>query len=169
MKKIIVAFIFAVFSTGLTAQNIKIGHIDSYEVIQAMPELKEAQNTLQKFAKELEDAMAGMTKELQDKYKDYQAKYESLSAVIRKSREDELQDLQRRIELFRSNAQVELQQKEHDLQQPIIDKVQQAIEEVGRENNFTYILDAAPGNGILYKSPSAIDVTPLVKKKLKLE
>ncbi|HON17804.1 MAG TPA: OmpH family outer membrane protein [Salinivirgaceae bacterium] len=170
MKRIISVAILVMFSCSISwAQTLKIGHIDSHEVIQAMPELKNAQEVLQNFAKELEDAMGGMQKEFQDKYRDYQAKYESLSPVLRKSREDELQDIQRRVEQFRTNAQQELQLKEQELQQPIIDKVQKAIDDVARENNFTYIFDATPGNGILYKSPTAIDITPLVKKKLNLQ
>lgn len=155
--------------TTIQAQSLKLGHVDSNEIIQAMPELEQAQKTLQDLAKELEEAMGGMQREFQTKYQDYQTKYETLSTVLRKSREEELQDLQKRVETFRQTAQQELQQKEAALQQPIIEKVQNAIEEVGKENNFTYILDATPGSGLLFKAASATNVTSLVKKKLGIQ
>ncbi len=168
-KAIFILGALIMIGAALHAQNVKFGHVDSNEIIQAMPELKQAQDALQTHAKELEEAMAGMQREFQTKYQDYQAKYETLSAVLRKSREDELQDIQKRVEQFRQTAQQELQQKEMELQQPIIDKVQNAIEEVGKENNFTYIFDATPGQGVLYKGASAINVTPMVKKKLGIQ
>ena len=43
------------------------------------------------------------------------------------------------------------------------DAIKKAIEEVGAENGFLYIYDL---NTLLYKSADAIDVTPLLKKKL---
>lgn len=170
MKRTIL-ILCAICLMGLTgnAQNIKLGHVDSHEIIQSMPELEKAQQTLQQHAKELEDAMAGMQREFQNKYQDYQAKYETLSTVLRNSREEELQDLQKRIESFRQTAQQELQQKELELQQPIIEKVTNAIEKVGKEHGFTYIFDATPGAGILYKSTSATSITTLVKKELGIQ
>ena len=170
MKKAIFTFGLLLFlGAGVNAQSIKIGHVDSHAVIQAMPELAQAQETLQAHAKELEDAMAEMQREFQTKYQDYQAKYETLSAVLKQSREEELQYIQKRVEQFRITAQQELQNKELELQEPIITKVQKAIEDVGKENYFTYILDGTPGQGILYKSPSSVDVTALVKKKLGIQ
>jgi outer membrane protein len=168
-KAIFILGALVMLGTAVNAQTAKFGHVDSNEIIQAMPELKKAQEALQAHAKELEEAMAGMQREFQTKYQDYQAKYETLSAVLRKSREDELQDIQRRVEQFRQTAQQELQNKEMELQQPIIDKVQNAIEEVGKENNFTYIFDATPGHGVLYKGNTANNVTPMVKKKLGIQ
>jgi outer membrane protein len=168
-KAILILGALILMGTTVDAQALKIGHVDSQEIIQTMPELKKAQETLQAHAKELEDAMAGMQREFQTKYQDYQAKYETLSTVLRKSREDELQDIQKRVEQFRQTAQQELQNKEMELQQPIIEKVQNAIEEVGKENSFTYILDATPGSGILFKAATATNVTPMVKKKLGIQ
>ena len=44
----------------------------------------------------------------------------------------------------------------------------QAISQVGDENGFTYIIDNTAGI-LAYTSQNAIDVMPLVKKKLGIE
>ena len=47
--------------------------------------------------------------------------------------------------------------------EPVNRKIQEAIQAVGAENNFTYILDAA---AIMYVNPSAENITQLVKTRL---
>ena len=74
-------------------------------------------------------------------------------------------DLEQRISTFNQTASADLQQKQQELLTPVIDKIRKAIEEVGAENGFTYIFDMA-AQSIIYQSPKANDVTPLVKKKL---
>ena len=50
---------------------------------------------------------------------------------------------------------------------PIVDRAKKAIEEVGKENGYTYIFDAGVG-AVLYSQDSD-DIMPLVKKKLGLK
>jgi len=76
-------------------------------------------------------------------------------------------DLSNRIEAFQSSAQEDLQKKEQELLQPIIDLAKKAIEEVAKEQGYTYILDTAYGI-VLFADPSD-DIMPLVKKKLNLK
>lgn len=76
---------------------------------------------------------------------------------------EELQTIQQKVQLYYQQAQTMLQQKQEDLQAPIREKLRKTIDEVGAENGFLYIYDL---NALLYKSADAIDVTPLIKKKL---
>lgn len=74
--------------------------------------------------------------------------------------------LQMKVQQYYQSAQTLLQQKQEELQAPIREKLRKAIEEVGAENGFLYIYDL---NTLLYKSGDAIDVTPLLKKKLNIK
>ena len=76
---------------------------------------------------------------------------------------EELQTLQTKMQNYYQQAQASLQQKQEELQAPLRDKIRRAIDEVGAENGFLYIYDV---NNLLYKSEQAIDVTPLIKKKI---
>jgi outer membrane protein len=59
-----------------------------------------------------------------------------------------------------------LEQDEQDLINPIIEKAKKAIEQVAKENGYTYIFDTSVG-AVLYWEESD-NVLSLVKKKLNL-
>ena len=64
------------------------------------------------------------------------------------------------------NCQTYLEAKEQELIEPILTKAKKAIEEVAKENGYTYIFDTSIG-AVLYWEEGD-NVLNLVKKKLKL-
>lgn len=170
MKKLSVLILIAVlfFSSNTFAQNFKFGHIDASQLIQVMPDREKAKTTLQTYAKQLEDQLGEMQKELQSKQQDYVAQKDTIGDLIRQMKEEELQSLYQRVQTFQQTAQQDLQKKESDLMQPIIEKARNAIKEVATENKFTYIFDTSAGV-LLYWSPDSKDVMSLVKKKLEIQ
>ncbi|MCX7955000.1 MAG: OmpH family outer membrane protein [Bacteroidales bacterium] len=171
MKKLLLAFLVTVLTVFMlnSQQKIKIGYINSNELLTAMPERTEAQKKLQDFAKQLEDQLLQMQTELERKYNDYLSKKDSLTEIVRKSREEELLSLQQRIQTFQENAQSEMQKKEQELLKPIIEKAKVAIEEVAKENGFTYIFDISSGAVLVYPKESSDNILPLVKKKMNIK
>ena len=152
----------------LNAQNgIKLGHIDSNELLKLMPGRDSAQAELQKHAKDLETTLKGMQSEMETQYQAYLAGANEMSDLIKQTKQKSLQDMQARIEEFQANAQKDLQEKEKKLLSPIIDKAKKAIEEVAKENKYTYVFDG--GVGVLLYSEPSDDILPLVKKKLNLK
>jgi outer membrane protein len=85
--------------------------------------------------------------------------------LIRQSKEKELTDLQTRIQDFQQNADMDYSERRNELLTPLIDKVKKAIEDVGSEDGYTYIIDSATGV-LLHIGAGADDVTPKVKTKL---
>ena len=158
-------FVVCVFTNGNAQTKGKFAHIDSQALITSMPEKEEAQKKLQEEASALETELVAMQDEMQKKYKDYLAKKETLTDLVRQSKETELQDLQTRIQSFQTTAQEQLEKKEAELLQPIIDKAKKAIEDVAKEKGYIYVLDVSLGV-ILYFSSESEDILPLVKKKL---
>ena len=90
-----------------------------------------------------------------------------MSDLIRQTKEKEISDLQQRIQAFQASADKDVQKKQQELFQPIIAKVKAAIDAVGKEYGYTYILDVSQGVVLYYAAGN--DVTPLVKKKLHLK
>jgi len=167
-KAITLSILTLVFSLGII-QAQKIGHINSNELLIAMPERATIETEIQNHAKELETQLLAMQKELETKYQDFQAKEAMMTEAIRDDKIKELTGLEQRLKSFQENAQADLQKKEQSLTEPLITKAKNAIEDVGKENGYTYILDSGIGF-ILYMDPTtAEDVMPLVKKKLGLE
>ena len=60
MMKLIVAVAFVWVATGVSAQQVKLGHIESQKLIQAMPEMAAAQKTLQNKQSEVEKELTTM-------------------------------------------------------------------------------------------------------------
>ncbi|MGE4585997.1 MAG: OmpH family outer membrane protein [Mangrovibacterium sp.] len=157
----------ALLSAGaVNAQALKFAHIDSQALIQAMPETKEAQKSIENQASGLETQLADLQKEFQTKLTDYTQKADSLTDLVRQAKEEDLQNLQQRIQSFNNSASQKLQQKQAELMQPIFEKANQAIADVAREQGVIYVFDS---NNVLYKSSASIDLLPLVKVKLGIQ
>jgi outer membrane protein len=148
---------------------IKLGHINSQDLYTAMPEMDSAQKKLETIAKQYETTLEQLQVEFNKKYEEYTKLTQDPTAVdlILRTKEDELQTLQQRIQGFQQEAQNEITRKRTEFFQPVQEKAQKAISDVGSENGFTYIFDV--NAGILYAADNTIDVLPLVKKKLGLE
>jgi outer membrane protein len=155
-------------SSVFAQKDFKFGHVNSSELLSVMPERETARTELQNYSKMLQQELEAMQLEYQNKVNAYLEKQETYSDLVRQSKETEIQEMQQRIQGFQQTAQQDLQQKEAELFQPIMDKAQAAIEKVAKENGFLYVFDIAAG-GVIYFSDQSIDVLPLVKKELGIE
>ena len=170
MKKGFIVVLVALLAFGGSAmaqKNIKLGHINSNELMQIMPGRDTAMAMLQKDVEDLQAEMDAMKKEYETRVNDYLAKKDQLSELIRKTKESDLQAMGARIEEFQKNASAQLEERHEALLKPIVDRAKAAIEQVGKENGYTYIFDAGVG-AVLYSQDSD-DIMPLVKKKLGLK
>lgn len=162
LKPAIVGMIMFAHSFNASAQ--KIAHINLDSLIAIMPESKVAQQSVQDYAKQLEQEVTGMQTELQTKYQDYQTNSANMAAVVKASKEKELNDLNQRIQDFQQQAQQDYQKKSAELSKPVYDKAKKAIDQVAKDNGYKYVLDTSTGL-VIYNEP-ADDIINLVIKKL---
>jgi outer membrane protein len=167
----VLMIVFALVGQSATAQSFKFGHINSDELIQSMPEYDSATVKLEKFRKELVNALELMQVEWNNKSDSYQKESKNLSDIVKQTKEQELMDIQKRIQDFQTNAQQQLQNKQAELFQPIVGKVDKAIKDVGKENGFLYVFDISASKATLlyFDEAKSINVMPLVKTKLGLK
>lgn len=165
MKRIAaIAALFILIAAAGNAQNLKFGHINSDELIQALPEFDSATASLEKFRQDLVNALELMTVELNNKSDAYQKESKNLTDLVRQTKEQELVDLNRRIQEFQQNANEQMQNKQVEVYQPIYNKVEKAIQDVGKENGYIYIFNVA---GLLYYDETkSTNIMTLVKTKL---
>ena len=166
--KIFILTVIVAFSGKVTAQELKFGHINIQKLVTELPEKKAADAQLQAEAAKLQDQLKVMSEDLDKKYTTYLAQRDSLPDLIRATKEKEIQDLDTRIKQYNQMAQQTLAQKEQQLLQPIMQKVQNAITEVGQEQGLIYIFDIS-SQVVLYHSDKSIDCEPLVKAKLGMQ
>jgi outer membrane protein len=147
-----------------TANAQKIAHVNLDSLISIMPESKTAQQSVQDYAKQLEQQVTAMQTELNTKYQTYQTEAPNLAEIVKTSREKELNDLNQRIQDFQQQAQADYQKKSAELSKPVYEKAKKAIDVVAKENGFKYVLDTSTGL-VLYNEP-ADDIIAMVIKKL---
>jgi outer membrane protein len=162
-KKIILA-VLVTLPLGAFAQE-KIAYFNAQEIIVIMPEYKKMQDSLQVTQTAIKAELGILQEEYSNKYQAFMKEGDTLIESIRIRRMQEIQDLEQRAANYNEQSQQQLEQLYRSLLEPIQKKIRDAIQAVGKENNFTYILDAA---GLLYVSPTATDATPLIQKNLKL-
>ncbi len=173
MKKYLIVILVSavIFSLSVSAQDkLKIGHINSQELLAAMPESDSAQKKLEKIAKEHELVLEEMSVEFNKKFEAYRKAMDAgtLSDLARATKEAELEDLQNRIGTFEQTAQQDLQQKRVEFFTPVQEAALSAVNEVAEEQGYTYILDTGVGV-VVYSSPDSKDILDLVKTKLGLK
>lgn len=166
--KITLLMVVVACSTTVFAQKgPKIGHINSNDLLSAMPERNTIQKELEDHANQLRATLDAMRKEYETKVAEFQSKQDVMTDVIKKSKVKEITDLEARITEFQQTAEADLQKKEQDLLQPVIDKAKEAIDAVAKENGYTYILDSSMGT-VLF-SVESDDILPAVKKKMGIQ
>jgi outer membrane protein len=164
MKKLILCAICAICGfTTATAQ--KFGHVNSQEIIQAMPEFAKARTDIEALTKQYEADLKLMQEELQKKSEAYDKDQATLPANIKQRREQELQDMYQKIQQSYQDNQQALAKEQQEKMQAITAKVLEAIKSVGEAGGFVYIMDLT--SGVPYISTTlSTDVTAQVKAKL---
>ena len=169
MKNTIKVFVLVALTLAAmsVSAQVKLGHIETQKLIQAMPEWTAAQKTFEEEQKKVNTELNSLREQFQTKLAEHSEKMKTYSEAMRATTEEELQGLQQRIQRFQETAMAQLEKTQNDLMQPVMEKALNAIKEVGKENGFTYIFDM--NAGILYAAENSQDVLLLVKKKLGLQ
>ncbi len=165
--KLTMLFVLLFAATTVFAQN-KLGHIDSKILLQIMPEMEQAQKQLQAKADEYEKQMKELKTEYTNLISDFQKNEKTMSDVVKQTKVKAIRDCETRLQNFDQYAQTDLQKLQRTLMAPIYEKAKKTINDVAKENSFTYIFDLT-GGSILYSAPNSIDIMPMVKAKLGLK
>lgn len=148
----------------ISVQAQKFGYVNSQAILAEMPDVKQAEANLEALQKQLEKKLQdGLTK-LQQDYVAVQQKVErgELSPKQQEEEAKKLQDRQAQLQQDEQNMVQQIQKKRADELNPILEKVNNAISEVAKENGFQFIFE----QGALLYFEESQDVSALVKAKL---
>ncbi len=166
MKNLKTILLIAVFTLGVAGVTNaqKMGHIDFEKLVAEMPQTKKLKLDIEKLSKTYQDEIEGMAKKLDSKMKKYTAEQNAQTKEINESRAQEVQQGRARYEQLRQTAYQEMQKKQGEGLNPIIEEAQKAVEEVAASQGILYVLDASMGKGLLVKKGE--DLFAAVKTKL---
>jgi outer membrane protein len=160
MKKILVILALVL---PMMASAQKYGHVNTAELFQLMPELKDVTARLDSLNKQYEELLVNMQEEYQKKAQEYEQKAATMTDAMKQIQEEELYTMQQRLQTTYQTAQQDIAQKRQEFVAPVQEKMLKAIQAVGQEKGFTYIFDTA---AMVYVDPTATDVMADVKAKL---
>ena len=163
MKKFLI-LILMLAPMSLLAQ--KFGYVNSAEIIQVMPEYAKALKDVQALEKMYTDEFNSMRTELEKKGTEFEKmQQDSVPENILKRRYEELMQLQQRLQEYGQEVQQNLQKAEQEKMIEINQKLQGALDTVGKEASYVCIFDLAGGIPFI-NTTLCEDVTAKVKAKL---
>lgn len=154
-----------------SAQAQKFGYVNSGSILEAMPEVKEAESNLQALGKQLQAKGEKMMQDFQLKYQELDRKVQA-GEITPKDQETQTAALEAErntILQYDQDMQKQLADKKEALLTPILDKVKVAIDSVAKENGYTYIFDGSPGIGVILYADESTNITAQVKTKLGIQ
>ena len=161
--------------------ELKIGHANLVEILEALPETDSARQLIEKDTKELELMLEDMRVEYNKLFDEYQQNLATYSEVIRSAKEADIVEMQNRIQTFQQHASQQPDVRaghpacichlslEHprdpELMKPIYDRIQRAIDEVGKREGYAYILDTSKGS-VVFTGTASHDIGSLIREEL---
>ena len=151
MKKSIV-FYLLIF-VNILLSEIKIGYVDSQQIMTQYEGFRTAQIALEKEQKRLESDYITLQQQLDSLYKAYEQQRLLMSDERKKEKENDLVQKERELQEFGMKKlgpqNSELVQIQNQLMQPILKVFSDACNKVGADKGYDFIFDAGTG-GLLY-------------------
>lgn len=168
-RRTTVLFLCAVLllSTGFVFAQLKLGYVDSQRILSTNADAKDAQQKLEAEATKWTQELQRMEQKIKEKMETLEQQSLLLSDEKKQERIQELQNLQEQaqqyqIEKWGDNGEAFKLRKQ--FLEPVYEKINAAIHQVGEEGNYDFIFDTVNGN-LLY-SPNEYDLTDLVIEEL---
>ena len=161
MKKLFLALMML---APMAAFAQKFGHINSQEVMQAMPEATQMRTEMEALQKQYEADEKAMIDEYQKKVEAYQKDEATMPDNMKQRKIQEIQEMEQKITQARQDNAQALQKAYADKLTPIQNKVMEAIKSVGNAGGYVYIMET---NSIPFINTTlSTDVTAQVKARL---
>ncbi len=147
---------------GSTDDPVKIGFVDVEQVLATTESGKAAREELERKSREAQQRLQPIVEQLQALQKEHQAKKFVMSEEASRAMQLDMVELQNRYETKAKEEEGQLKIDQQRLLGPLIERLDQVINEVGRQNGFSAILRIdAPS---LVYTREALDITDLVVK-----
>ncbi|HMG94241.1 MAG TPA: OmpH family outer membrane protein [Chryseolinea sp.] len=170
MRKLVLLLVLGLGAHLSHAQtaSVKIGYADVGYIIDQLPEAKAIEAEMKSTQTQLKNQIDAKVADFQKKLADYNANLNTMLDAVRANTERELTQMQQNIEKLQADAQTTIETKQRQLLDPVYKKVGKGIEDVAKENGFTFILSQQIGGmyDVILYGDDKMDISDLVLKKL---
>jgi len=144
MKYFILLILLLSFSTA----EVKIGYVDSNQIMSNFEEVRQIQVDLEKEQRKLESELNELITQLDSLQQDYERQRLLMSETRRQEKENEIMNMKKSAEEFqlkKFGPEGEIYKKQNELLKPVLKKIDDAIQKVGGDQGYDFILDAMSG------------------------
>lgn len=136
-----VVMIYAGMASAFAAEDTRIGVVDMHKALQTVEAGKKAKAQLEKEfnakKKALQDEEAAIKKMVEE----FKKQSLVMSDEARAKKQGELQERGMKFQELQARSQMELQQKEAELTQPILGKLRGLIADIAKQKGYTVVLE----------------------------
>jgi outer membrane protein len=164
---VLFALIVLAVSACRSAAADKIAYINSDQILSEYSGAKDIQGQLSTSVADWKQQAQDMEAEINKMISDLQSQQLMLSDQAVNDKQTAIQEKRTEYESFVNDVWGQgglAARKEAELWQPVFDKVNKILGDIGREEEYTLILDAAAG-AVVYADP-ALDITQMVIDRL---
>ena len=132
--------------------DVKIGYVDSNEIMNNFDEVRQVQADLEKEQRRLESEFNELVFGLDSLKQDYDRQRLLMSDTRRNEKENEIANKEKSVQKFQLDKfgpEGEIYRVQNELLKPVLAKIDAAIQKVGSERGYDFILDAMSG-ALLY-------------------
>lgn len=140
MKKLLLVLVLLVSAGSALAQS-KVAHVNSQRLLDTIPSRKEAIRKLQEFEQSGITELKEMEADLQKAYARYQAERPNWSPTIVKIEEEKIMKKEQALQEREQSLNVEMQAYSNELNEPILKRVQEAVQIVADRKKLNYVID----------------------------
>lgn len=170
MRKVYTLLLAAVATIVLTnsaaAQTApKVAFINSQRIIAEAPGAQAARQTLEREMEGYRKELGQLEEQVRKMITEYEQKQAMLSADAKRQQEEAIMQKQRDFQQRAAQLEEQAARRQGELVEPVMAKIQEAIDAIRVEGKYTMIFDVAAGS-IIAADPS-LDITDQVLSRLK--
>ena len=169
IKTYIAVLFFAVATAFQVNAQVKIGYTNVEFVLAYMPEFKSMQKELETYQGQLAKRLKVKDDYVKQKYQEYLTLKEQGATEARlKPMEEELLKLDQEVQQLAAKSEEELVNKQQALLEPVLKKLQDAIDDIAATKGYEYILNQTTSAGVstILFGPEEADITKDLFTKL---
>jgi len=159
------AWVFAgtlVMAAGAYPAEIRVGYVDVVKVFQHSPKAQETEDLFKKEVEAEEGKLNTQESALKTAQDEFEKQKDLMKPEERQKKETELRDKMQEFFTLRRDTYQRLDKRRQSLTESCVQEIVKVVQEYGKKNNFTVILDA---RSVIYGKDGA-DITEEIIKVL---
>ena len=183
MKKNLLFLAFALFALSASAQQnpavgaqqattaaqpvLRFGYFSFEQVFHTMPGYAIAKHNMDELRGKYDEETKRVETEFNSKYEEFLDGQRSYAKSIFEKRQAELREMMEKNIAFKADAARLLKKAEEEAYAPLKAKMNAALQQIGKENGFAFILNTDNNATPYLSAEMGVDITEALKEKIK--